>query len=59
MRTRTALIALGAAGALLLPAAPAAAQDDCIYSGAEYVVHDTVDCVQTILILLGIDLPPT
>lgn len=59
MRTRNGLIALGAAGALLLPAAPAAAQDDCIYSGAEYVVDDTFDCVRTILSLLGIDLPPT
>ena len=49
MRTRNGLIALGAAAALLLPAAPAAAQDDCIFAGWEYVVHDAVDCVQYIL----------
>ena len=46
---KKALIALGAATALLLPATPAAAQDDCIFAGAEYVVYDAVDCVRYIL----------
>jgi hypothetical protein len=46
---RKALISIAAAAALVLPAGPALAQNDCIYSGAEYVVHDTVDCIHYIL----------
>lgn len=47
---RKALIAVGtAAAALLLPAAPASAQNDCIFAGWEYVVHDAVDCAHYII----------
>ncbi len=49
MRMRNGLIALGATAAILLPAAPAAAQNDCIFAGWEYVLYDAVDCVHYIL----------
>ncbi len=54
---RNALVATSAAALIAVPAAPAAAQNDCIFAGWEYVVDDAVDCVNYVLVTL-IDWPP-